>query len=72
MTGRFDLGEMDNDELVSWTKISASVINSKEHQQLALETALQTMTLLMNKNNILPMKKSVKKICRTRPSLSTK
>lgn len=62
MTGRFDLGEMDNDELVSWTKISASVINSKEHQQLALETARQTMTLLMNKNNILPMKKSVKKI----------
>ncbi len=60
LTGRFDLGEMDNDALVSWTKIPVSVINSKEHQTLALDMAHQTMTLLQNKENILPLKKSQK------------
>lgn len=62
MTGRFDLGEMDDDALVPWTKIPASSLNSKEHQKLALETAQQVMTLLMNKNSILPLNKSMKKI----------
>ena len=62
LTGRFDLGEMDNDDLVPWTKIPVSVINNEEHRKLALDMAHETMTLLQNKNNILPLKKSGKKI----------
>lgn len=62
LIGRFDLGEMDNDEIVPWSKISVSVINSKDHQKLAFDMALQSMTLLQNKNNILPLKKSISKI----------
>ena len=62
LTGRFDLGEMDDDNLVPWTKIPASVINNEEHRKLALDMARETMTLLQNKNNILPLKKSGKKI----------
>ncbi|WP_348823134.1 xylan 1,4-beta-xylosidase [Flavobacterium aestuarii] len=62
LTGRFDLGEMDDDAIVPWTKIPASVLNSKEHQQLALEMAQKTMTLLQNKNNILPLNKTAGKI----------
>ncbi len=62
LVGRFDLGEMDDDALVPWTKIPASVINNEEHRKLALDMALETMTLLQNKNNILPLKKSGKKI----------
>lgn len=62
LTGRFDLGEMDDDAIVPWTKIPASVINNEEHRKLALEMARETMTLLQNKNNILPLKNSVKKI----------
>ena len=62
LEGRFDLGEMDNDSLVSWSKIPASIINSDAHQKLALEMAHQTITLLQNKNNILPLSKSAKKI----------
>jgi beta-glucosidase len=62
LTGRFDLGEMDNDSLVSWSKIPMSVVNSKEHQELALKMARESMTLLQNKNNILPLSKSVKRI----------
>ena len=62
LVGRFDLGEMDNDTLVPWAKIPMSVVNNKEHQKLALDMARESMTLLQNTNNILPLKKSVKKI----------
>jgi beta-glucosidase len=60
MVGRFDLGEMDDDAIVPWTKIPMSVVNNEEHQKLALDMARETMTLLQNKNNILPLKKSGK------------
>ena len=30
---RFDLGEMDDDALVPWTKIPASIINNEEHRE---------------------------------------
>jgi len=62
LVGRFDLGEMDNDSLVSWSNIPMSVVNSKEHQALALKIAQESMTLLENKNNILPLSKSAKRI----------
>ena len=62
LVGRFDLGEMDDDSLVPWTKIPMSVVNSDEHKKLALNMARETMTLLQNKNNILPLLKSVNKI----------
>jgi beta-glucosidase len=62
LTGRFDLGDMDVDALVPWSKISMSVVNSDDHKQLALEMARESMTLLQNKNHILPLSKSVDKI----------
>src|SRR5690606_27153064 len=62
LVGRFDLGEMDPDDLVPWTKIPISVVNNEEHRQLALDMARRSMTLLRNKNNILPFKKTVDKI----------
>jgi beta-glucosidase len=60
--GRFALGEMDNDANVNWTQIPMSVVNNEDHRKLALEMALQSMTLLQNKNNVLPLSKSIKKI----------
>jgi beta-glucosidase len=68
LTGRFDLGEMDDDAIVPWTKLSPSIINNEEHRELALDMARETMTLLQNKNNILPLKKSVKKIAVVGPN----
>ncbi|HEX6181667.1 MAG TPA: glycoside hydrolase family 3 N-terminal domain-containing protein, partial [Chitinophagaceae bacterium] len=62
LEGRFSLGEMDADALVPWTKIPTSIINNEEHRQLALAMARETMTLLQNKNNILPLNKSINKI----------
>jgi len=72
LIGRFDLGEMDNDALVPWTKIPASIINNDEHKKLALEMARESMTLLMNKNNILPLSRSIQKIAVLGPNVNDK
>ena len=60
MIGRFDLGEMDDDAIVPYAQIPISVVNNDEHRNLALDMARESMTLLQNKNNVLPLKKSGK------------
>ena len=57
LEARFALGEMDNPEDVSWTKIPFSVVASAAHDSLALDIARKSMTLLQNKDNILPLKR---------------
>ena len=68
LSGRFELGEMDDDALVPWANIPTTIINNKEHQQLALDMARETMTLLQNKNNLLPLNKKLKKIALIGPN----
>jgi len=57
LKARFELGEMN--EKTVWN-IPISVVNSKEHQELALRMAQESMVLLQNKNNILPLNKKIK------------
>ena len=57
LEGRFDLGEMDDPSLVEWSKIPYSAMSTKESADLSLDMARQTIVLLQNKNNILPLKK---------------
>jgi len=71
LIGRFDLGEMDKDALVPWSKIPMSVVNNDEHRKLALDMARESMTLLQNKNNILPLTRS-KKIAVVGPNANDK
>ncbi|GAB2808137.1 glycoside hydrolase family 3 protein [Ferruginibacter profundus] len=62
LMGRFDLGDFDDDAVVPWANIPMSIVNNDEHRKLALDMALESMTLLQNKYNTLPLKKSAKKI----------
>lgn len=62
LIGRFEVGDFDDDALVPWAQIPASVLNCDKHKQLAYQMAQQSMTLLQNNNNILPLSKSMKKI----------
>lgn len=62
LIARFDLGDMDDDNIVPWSKIPMSVVNNEEHRQLALKMALQSMTLLQNKNKLLPLSSRSRKI----------
>ena len=50
------------DEEVPYASISTDVVACDEHRQLAYEAAIESVVLLKNKNNILPIKPSTKKI----------
>src|SRR5512133_3322872 len=63
---------MDDDALVPWSKIPASIINNDEHRKLALDMSRESMTLLQNKNNILPLSKSAKKVAVVGPNANDK
>ena len=58
MKARFELGEMDAS--TPWDSIPATVINSKKHQDLALEMTRKSLVLLENDKGILPLKPGTK------------
>lgn len=60
LIGRFQLGELDPDNLVPWTKIPESRLCSKEHNDLAYKMAQESIVLLQNKQNVLPLSKEIK------------
>lgn len=72
LIGRFELGDFDDDKLVPWAQIPASIINSEKHKKLAYEMAQQSMTLLQNKKNILPLSKSSGRIAVIGPNANDK
>jgi beta-glucosidase len=55
---RIRLGEFDRQELVPYSKIPTNVICSPEHRALALKAAQESIALLINRNNFLPLNKS--------------
>ena len=57
LQARFELGEMD--DTTPWDTIPYSVVSSREHQSLNLRAALESIILLQNKNNILPLSKKM-------------
>jgi beta-glucosidase len=59
---RFRLGMFDPPERVPWSSIPISVIDSEEHQALALETARKSMVLLKNEGGVLPLDRGLGKI----------
>ena len=62
LEGRFDLGEMDDPSLVEWSKIPYSAMSTKESAQKALDMARQTIVLLQNKGDVLPLKAGKERI----------
>ena len=59
-TARFKLGMFDPAEKVKYARIPYSVVDSKEHKQLALEAARKSIVLLKNDNHLLPLKKDIR------------
>ncbi|MBI1876635.1 MAG: glycoside hydrolase family 3 C-terminal domain-containing protein, partial [Chloroflexi bacterium] len=54
-TARFRLGMFDPPEAVPYSQIPYSVVDSPEHRELALEVAQQSLVLLKNQANLLPL-----------------
>jgi beta-glucosidase len=59
---RFRLGMFDPVEMVKYAQTPASVLESPAHQEHALKMAHQSIVLLKNENNTLPLSKKIKKI----------
>ncbi len=59
---KFLLGMFDPPELVKYTKIPYEKNDCKEHRQLALEAARESIVLLKNQDGILPLRKDVNTI----------
>ena len=57
LTARIRLGDLDNDNLVEWTKIPHDRLCSNLHNALAYEMAQKSIVLLQNSDNIVPLKK---------------
>lgn len=58
LTARFQLGEMN--EKHPWSQIPYSIVDCPKHQELALKMAHETLVLLQNKNQVLPLNKKQK------------
>ena len=52
---RFRLGEFDPPERVPYRRIPMSVVCSPEHRKLSLDASRQSIVLLQNKGNLLPL-----------------
>ncbi len=59
---RIQLGMLDPASEVPFTKIPMSVVDSRENRAVALQMAQESVVLLKNKNNILPLNKTIKKV----------
>lgn len=55
LRARFKLGIFDDSSLNPYSSISHKTIGSPEHKQLALETARQSIVLLKNSHDLLPL-----------------
>jgi beta-glucosidase len=54
---RFQLGEFDPPQMVPYSKYGPEMIDSPAHRQLALRTAQESIVLLSNRDNFLPLDK---------------
>ncbi|HEY6803027.1 MAG TPA: glycoside hydrolase family 3 C-terminal domain-containing protein [Pyrinomonadaceae bacterium] len=68
MTARFKLGMFDPPEMVPYARIPFSENDSAAHRQLSLQASRESVVLLKNQNNTLPLKKDLKTLAVIGPS----
>ena len=61
-TARFRLGMFDPPSAVPFSQLGISENDTEQHRQLALRTARESLVLLKNQNNFLPLKKTYQTI----------
>ena len=71
-TIRFRLGMFDPPEKVPYASIPESMLEAPEHQAHALKMARQSIVLLKNANQTLPLKKDIKRIGVIGPNANNK
>jgi beta-glucosidase len=69
---RYRLGLFDPSSTVPYAQTPLSVLESPEHKAQALKMARQSIVLLKNENNVLPLSKKIKKIVVLGPNADNK
>ena len=59
-TARFRLGMFDAPEHVRWAQIPFSVLDAAPHRELARQAARESMVLLRNQGDVLPLRKDIR------------
>ncbi|OGJ92406.1 MAG: hypothetical protein A2487_04855 [Candidatus Raymondbacteria bacterium RifOxyC12_full_50_8] len=62
LTARFKLGMFDPPEMVPYASIPTSIRDCSEHRQLARTAGQESIVLLKNANNLLPLSKNLRSI----------
>ena len=62
LLARMKLGMFDPESEVPFASIPLSIVDSKEHQKLALDAARKSIVLLRNEGNLLPFNKEMRNI----------
>ena len=62
LLGWFELGMLDPIDRNPWNELPHSIVDSPKHRENALKVAHESMTLLKNNNNVLPLSKDIKRI----------
>jgi beta-glucosidase len=70
-TARFKLGMFDPPEMVKYAQIPIAENDSEAHRRLSLRAAQESIVLLKNENDILPLKKDLKKIAVVGPTANS-
>jgi beta-glucosidase len=70
-TARLRLGMFDPKEMVPFNRIAMSEVGSPQHRALALKVARESMVLLKNQDETLPLKPGVKTIAVIGPNAET-
>jgi len=65
---RFRLGMFDPPEQVPYAQIPYEIVDSPEHRELALQAARQSIVLLKNDGNLLPLRKDIESIAIVGPN----
>ena len=71
-TIRMRLGMFDPAEVVPFSKIGVSSLEAKAHKDHALKMANESLVLLKNENNVLPLSKLIRKIAVVGPNADDK
>ncbi|AWH74606.1 glucan 1,4-alpha-glucosidase [Dokdonia sp. Dokd-P16] len=69
-SARFKLGMFDDN--VKWADIPYDVVASEAHYELSKKVARESMVLLKNENNLLPLSKDIKSIAVIGPNANSK